>query len=106
MDLLLRLLFFWGAGCALLRVYGEERLSRLFGPVDPVPAGRLRAVTEGDVIDLGSRSLSVMYTPGHASHHVALVDSDSGALFTGDALGIHLPDDRVLRPATPDRPRR
>jgi glyoxylase-like metal-dependent hydrolase (beta-lactamase superfamily II) len=25
----------------------------------------------------------------------------SGALFTGDALGIHLPDVRVLRPATP-----
>ena len=42
-----------------------------------------------------------MYTPGHASHHVSLVDSDSGALFTGDALGIHFPDVRVLRPATP-----
>ncbi|HEX8100016.1 MAG TPA: MBL fold metallo-hydrolase, partial [Actinomycetota bacterium] len=42
-----------------------------------------------------------LYTPGHASHHVALVDSLSGAVFTGDALGIHLPDVRVLRPATP-----
>ena len=42
-----------------------------------------------------------MYTPGHASHHVSLVDSGSGALFTGDALGIHFPDVGVLRPATP-----
>jgi glyoxylase-like metal-dependent hydrolase (beta-lactamase superfamily II) len=83
------------------RVYGEERLQRLFGPVEPVPAERLRAITDGDRIPLGDRYLDVVYTPGHASHHVALVDSRSGALFTGDALGIHLPDDRVLRPATP-----
>jgi glyoxylase-like metal-dependent hydrolase (beta-lactamase superfamily II) len=83
------------------RVYGQERLRRLFGPVEPVPADRLRAVGEGDRLSFGRRSLDVLYTPGHASHHVALVDSESGALFTGDALGIHLPDARVLRPATP-----
>jgi glyoxylase-like metal-dependent hydrolase (beta-lactamase superfamily II) len=83
------------------RVYGEERLRRLFGPVDPTPSDRIRAVGEGVTIPLGDRSLEVLYTPGHASHHVALVDSLSGAVFTGDALGIHLPDDRVLRPATP-----
>jgi glyoxylase-like metal-dependent hydrolase (beta-lactamase superfamily II) len=83
------------------RVYGEEQMESLFGPVDPVPADRLRSVSDGDRIPIGSRSLDVMYTPGHASHHIALVDSASGAVFTGDALGIHLPDARVLRPATP-----
>lgn len=83
------------------RVYGEERLARLFGPVDPVPPGRLRSVEGGDRIPLGGRTLEVLYTPGHASHHVALVDSETGAVFTGDALGIHLPDVGVLRPATP-----
>jgi glyoxylase-like metal-dependent hydrolase (beta-lactamase superfamily II) len=83
------------------RIFGEERLQRLFGPVEPVPADRLRSVDDGDRIPLGERVLDVLYTPGHASHHVALVDSRSGAVFTGDALGIHLPDDRVLRPATP-----
>src|SRR5207244_645214 len=64
-------------------------------------AGRIRAISEGDRVDLGDRALDVMYTPGHASHHVSLVDSESGALFTGDALGIHFPDVGVLRPATP-----
>ncbi len=83
------------------RVYGEEQMRSLFGPVDPVPSDRLRSVSEGDRIAVGTRSLEVMYTPGHASHHIALVDSTSGAVFTGDALGIHLPDARVLRPATP-----
>lgn len=83
------------------RVYGPERLWELFGPMDPVPASRLRAIGEGDRVPMGARSLEVLYTPGHASHHVALVDSSSGALFTGDALGIHLPEAGVLRPATP-----
>jgi glyoxylase-like metal-dependent hydrolase (beta-lactamase superfamily II) len=83
------------------RVYGEERLRTLFGSVDPVPADRLRAVSDGDVIDLGNRRLDVLYTPGHAGHHVALVDSESGGIFVGDALGVFLPDVRVLRPATP-----
>lgn len=83
------------------QVYGTERLARLFGPVDPVPADRIRAVSDGDAIRLGARSLDVVYTPGHASHHVALVDSGTGAVFTGDALGIHLAGSGVLRPATP-----
>ena len=83
------------------RIYGDERMDQLFGPVDPVPAERLRSVADGDRIALRGRDLDVLYTPGHASHHVALVDSETGAVFIGDALGIHVPDLPVLRPATP-----
>jgi glyoxylase-like metal-dependent hydrolase (beta-lactamase superfamily II) len=83
------------------RVYGEERMTAMFGPVEPTPAERIRPVDEGETIPLGDRALEVMYTPGHASHHVSLVESGSGAVFTGDALGVHLPDVRVLQPATP-----
>jgi glyoxylase-like metal-dependent hydrolase (beta-lactamase superfamily II) len=83
------------------RVYGQDRMDRLFGPVEPVPAERLRALTHGDTVDVGGRVLGVLETPGHASHHVAVVDDASGTVFTGDALGIHVPDLPVLRPATP-----
>jgi glyoxylase-like metal-dependent hydrolase (beta-lactamase superfamily II) len=83
------------------RVYGPDKLQELFGPVEPVPAGRIRALDDGDRVRLGGREIEVLYTPGHASHHVALVDSLTGSVFAGDALGIHLPDVRVLRPATP-----
>jgi glyoxylase-like metal-dependent hydrolase (beta-lactamase superfamily II) len=69
--------------------------------VDPVSPGRLRPVTDEMAISLGDRELTVLDTPGHASHHVALVDSRTGVVFTGDALGIHVPDLPVLRPATP-----
>jgi glyoxylase-like metal-dependent hydrolase (beta-lactamase superfamily II) len=83
------------------RVYGEAKLRKLFGSVDPVPAERLRSLTDGDRIDLGGRHLDVLYTPGHASHHVALADSATGCVFVGDALGVFLPDVGVLRPASP-----
>lgn len=83
------------------RLYGPERMAELFGPVPPVPAERIRPLADGDRIDLGGRVLEVLDTPGHASHHVALVDGATGAVFAGDALGIHLPDLPVLRPATP-----
>jgi glyoxylase-like metal-dependent hydrolase (beta-lactamase superfamily II) len=83
------------------RVYGEARMASLFGPVEPVPAERLRVLADEEILDLGGRTLRSLDTPGHASHHLALVDSVTGMVFTGDALGIHLPDLPILRPATP-----
>lgn len=83
------------------RIYGEERLLEMFGPVEPVQADRLRTMTDGDRLDLGGRALDVLHTPGHASHHVCLQDSRSGGVFVGDALGVFLPDVGALRPATP-----
>jgi glyoxylase-like metal-dependent hydrolase (beta-lactamase superfamily II) len=83
------------------RLYGDALMASLFGSVEPVPGQRLRPLADGDRIGLGGRALDVLATPGHASHHVALVDSATGAVFTGDALGIHVPDVKALRPATP-----
>jgi len=83
------------------RVWGDREMRELFGPTQPVDQARVRSLHDADVIDMGDRDLKVLDTPGHASHHVALVDSRTGAVFTGDALGIHVPDLPVLRPATP-----
>jgi glyoxylase-like metal-dependent hydrolase (beta-lactamase superfamily II) len=83
------------------RAWGEAEMRELFGPTVPVEGERVRPLRDTDVIAMGDRELAVLDTPGHASHHVALVDSRTGAVFTGDALGIHVPDLPVLRPATP-----
>jgi glyoxylase-like metal-dependent hydrolase (beta-lactamase superfamily II) len=83
------------------RVYGEDRMAELFGPVEPVPADRVRVLDDETILRIGGRSLVALDTPGHASHHLALVDSETGVVFTGDALGIHVPDLPILRPATP-----
>jgi glyoxylase-like metal-dependent hydrolase (beta-lactamase superfamily II) len=83
------------------RLYGQDLMASLFGPVEPVPQGRLRSLGDGHRIPIGGRVLHAIHTPGHASHQVALVDDRTGVVFTGDALGIHLPELPVLRPATP-----
>ncbi len=82
-------------------VYGDE-LDGLFGELAPTPAERIRTVERTGVVDLGGgRRLESHYSPGHAKHHVGLVDSVSGDLYTGDAAGIYIPETGDQRPATP-----
>jgi glyoxylase-like metal-dependent hydrolase (beta-lactamase superfamily II) len=82
-------------------VYGDA-LDHFFGVLAPVPADRIVALEDTGTVDLGGgRHLDSYYSPGHAKHHVGLVDSDTGDLYTGDAAGVYLPDTGDLRPATP-----
>jgi glyoxylase-like metal-dependent hydrolase (beta-lactamase superfamily II) len=83
------------------RVYGDL-LDSLYGRLTPTDAARVRVLEDGDEIVVSSnRTLTTVDSPGHAKHHLALHDSDSGVLFAGDAVGVRLPDAGVLRPATP-----
>jgi glyoxylase-like metal-dependent hydrolase (beta-lactamase superfamily II) len=83
------------------RVYGDL-LDGLYGRLDPTPAERLHVLADGEPIEVGGgRRLVTVDSPGHAKHHLALHDSESGILFAGDAVGVRLPDAGVLRPATP-----
>jgi glyoxylase-like metal-dependent hydrolase (beta-lactamase superfamily II) len=82
-------------------VYGDA-LDALFGTLAPTPAERIEAVADTGVVDLGhGRRLDSHYSPGHAKHHVGLLDSVSGDLYVGDAAGIYLPETGDLRAATP-----
>jgi glyoxylase-like metal-dependent hydrolase (beta-lactamase superfamily II) len=83
------------------RVYGEL-LDKLYGRLDPTPAERVHVLDDGETIDVGGgRTLTTVDSPGHAKHHLALHDSQSGILFAGDAAGVRLPDAGILRPAAP-----
>ena len=82
------------------RIYGDA-MEALWGGIDPVPAERLVEVADGDTIDLGGVTLRVIESPGHARHHHSYLDESTGTLFSGDALGVRLPDLGVIRPATP-----
>jgi glyoxylase-like metal-dependent hydrolase (beta-lactamase superfamily II) len=83
------------------RTYGAERMRALYGDTWPCPADRVRGVVDGDRIQMGGRAVVVLHTPGHASHHVALHDEATGALFTGEAIGSYLPWADCYRPALP-----
>ena len=82
------------------RIYGDA-MEALWGGIDPVPSDRIVEVGDGDGIDLGGTTLRAIETPGHAGHHHAYLDESTGTLFSGDALGVRLPDVGVIRPATP-----
>jgi glyoxylase-like metal-dependent hydrolase (beta-lactamase superfamily II) len=82
-------------------VYGDA-LDVLFGELAPVPADRLVTLGEVGSVDLGDgRRLESYYSPGHARHHVGLLDSANGDLYVGDAAGVYIPETGDLRPATP-----
>jgi glyoxylase-like metal-dependent hydrolase (beta-lactamase superfamily II) len=83
------------------RVYGEL-YDTVYGACTPVDAARVRGVADGDRLALGGgRYLDLLYTPGHAKHHIAAFDPDTGALFVGDSVGVKLVGMTALRPATP-----
>ena len=83
------------------QVYGAL-LDSLYGRLDPTAPERIRVLNDGDEVVVGTgHTLTAVDSPGHAKHHLAVHDSESGILFAGDAVGVRLPDAGVLRPATP-----
>ncbi|MDQ6633883.1 MAG: MBL fold metallo-hydrolase [Gemmatimonadota bacterium] len=50
--------------------------------VDPFEP--IHAVADGEVLDLGGRALTVVWTPGHTDHHAVLFEASSGTLISGD----------------------
>jgi glyoxylase-like metal-dependent hydrolase (beta-lactamase superfamily II) len=79
--------------------FGSEMMADLGEPID-VAADRIKTIGDGDVIDLGDKSLRVYYTPGHCGDHVSLLEESTGTLFPGDTACLHYPDlGHVLIPA-------
>jgi len=69
-------------------VYGAQEVTRAYGEVVPVPAGRVVTSHDGMVLDFAGRPLTLIDTPGHARHHHAIWDERSRGFFTGDTFGL------------------
>jgi len=82
------------------RLYGDQ-MDVLWGPFLASPAANVVALAGGEKIDVGGREISVAYTPGHASHHVAYFDASSRIAFVGDVGGVALPRSPFVLPPTP-----
>ncbi|MFC1492368.1 MBL fold metallo-hydrolase [candidate division KSB1 bacterium] len=48
------------------------------------PVEITRLLEDGDIVDLGNRSLEVIHTPGHSPGHICLLDRQARIMFTGD----------------------
>ncbi len=81
------------------RLYGSN-MERLWGEVAPVPVATMRVLKGGERLDLGSRTIEVAYTPGHASHHVSFFEPRGGVAFVGDTGGVWL-GSRIVPPTPP-----
>lgn len=69
-------------------VYGPEYVQRIYGEIIPVPPERIIAAVDGHILFLAGRKLTCLDTPGHARHHICIVDDKTGAIFTGDMFGL------------------
>lgn len=81
------------------RVYGAEFMEYLWGEMRPVPKDRLVILQDEDTIDIAGIQFRALYTPGHASHHIAYIAD--GVCFTGDVAGCSLPGTEHTRMPTP-----
>lgn len=70
-------------------VYAEH--APMYGGMSAVPEDRVVAAPDGHRVALGGgRELEMIATPGHARHHMSVLDAATGTVIAGDAVGAHL----------------
>jgi glyoxylase-like metal-dependent hydrolase (beta-lactamase superfamily II) len=82
-----------------LQVSGDVTLQ--YGQPLPVPADRIIAAPDGLQVDLGSITLEVLATPGHANHCLSFYDRNGKNLFAGDSAGLFHRELGQVRISTP-----
>lgn len=82
------------------RIYGAL-MGPLWGEFRPCPEEQVTVLTDGDQVRSGDLTLDVLYTPGHASHHVAFSDPGRNVVFAGDVAGVRIPPSSLVWPPTP-----
>jgi glyoxylase-like metal-dependent hydrolase (beta-lactamase superfamily II) len=75
---------------------GDKLVDR-FGKLLPLPASRVQGFSDGEVMDLGNGArLKVIFTPGHATSNVTIVEEKNDGIFVGDTPGIYLAKEEAL----------
>lgn len=69
-------------------VYGVSEVRRMYGEILPVPEERIIQASHLTTLKLGQRELLCLDTPGHARHHICILDRSANAIFTGDTFGL------------------
>jgi len=79
-------------------ILGE--LASKYGTMYPVPEERILTPAEGEIYKVNEDTeLEVLFTPGHASHHLSFMEGKRGILFAGEAGGVYTLG--RIRPSTP-----
>lgn len=88
------------------RLYGSAKrvlgaAISLYGEVKPLGNDRIVPASNGMSIKSEGADMEVVYTPGHASHHISFLEKGRKILFSGDAAGICYGKHGIVFPATP-----
>ncbi len=77
----------------------KDKMEELWGQIEPVNEIYVQIARDREIIDIGGLEITVLETPGHASHHNAyLVDN---AVFAGDVAGVRIDGGPILVPTPP-----
>ncbi|PLT34376.1 MBL fold metallo-hydrolase [Bacillus sp. V5-8f] len=70
-------------------VYGAD-FDTLFNPIIPIPRERIIIKEDRETLSISETStLTFFDTPGHANHHLSILDHVSNGMFSGDTVGIY-----------------
>lgn len=69
-------------------VYGADYVKEVYGDITPIDPARIIEATDGMIISLAGRPLECIDTPGHARHHICIIDRQANGIFTGDMFGL------------------
>lgn len=72
-------------------VYGDAAFTKLYGEISPIDQNRIIQPEDEQEVNLATRVLTFIDTPGHANHHHCIIDHQSNSIFTGDTLGVAYP---------------
>jgi glyoxylase-like metal-dependent hydrolase (beta-lactamase superfamily II) len=68
----------------------SPELALKYGRFEPVTEGRITIISDEEKLELGGElDLEFILTPGHASHHMSIFESQNRIIFSGDSAGLY-----------------
>jgi glyoxylase-like metal-dependent hydrolase (beta-lactamase superfamily II) len=77
------------------------KVADIYGEPEPVDADRIITVENGQRFNLGKEEMTVIYTPGHAVHHISFFLENSRVLLSGESIGMYLHGKLILTSPIP-----
>lgn len=80
------------------RIY-QDKMDTLWGKLNPIPMEQMISPEDNERIKIGKTKIRALYTPGHATHHIAW--EIGNILIAGDVCGCKIDGGPVVPPCPP-----
>jgi glyoxylase-like metal-dependent hydrolase (beta-lactamase superfamily II) len=86
---------------AAIPLLADQSYNDVFGSGPYENITDVKALNEGDVVELGKANLHIYEVPGHHQDHIAILDGTTKNMFVGDSIGYKIGDNTFLPPFMP-----